>query len=58
MVWGLYLTVGYIATSTFFFCFPELLRKKRTFKDEIFNSPLNGKRISRIWHRGAPRYTT
>lgn len=58
MTLGLYLATGYFATSLFFFCFPQILHKRKKYNCKELNEAVEGKRILRICHRGAPRYTT
>ena len=42
---------GYIATSLFFFYFPNLLHKKKHFKGKIWDK-IRNKEIISIAHRG------
>lgn len=52
------ISTAYILTSSFFFQFPQLLRKPNKFTYQIFNEALEGHKLLRISHRGSPRYTT
>ena len=59
MISGVFVGIlAYFAVSLLLFIFPNILWKKKTYKNRIINKALSSNKIISIAHRGGPRHRT
>ena len=54
----LYIFGAYFLVSLFFFIFPNLIWRKKTYKNALFQKALSSNKILAIAHRGGTRHCT